>query len=331
MIEANKKDSIKRGAWNYKKKSLPAISSLLQSSAERRRFFREWISKPFGYFMDLLGHFVLKLLPIDMCSNLGAFLGRVVMKSKYKSAVVNMRRNLEIILPDASVEERETILTQNCENLGRLMTEFSVLTRICRDEKRVKIVGLEEVLLAKQNSPIVLIVLHLGNWEVLSSISKKIGMPFHTFFLPLDNPVERWVTARVRKKLGANLLPEGMMGVGPALQILKQGGVVSLLCDEAFAGEIRGPLFGRPAHLKGNLALAARLARRTGAQLCILNTVRQQAANFECQFSPVITLPGQHDARVETEMLNDVQFLNNLVEPIVKRHVEQWYYLHEQL
>ena len=331
MSKANEKDSIKRGAWNYKKKSLPAFSSLFKSSAERRLFIREWIRKPFGYLLDLLGHFALKLLPIDVCSNFGAFLGRIVMKSKHKGAVANMRRNLEIILPDASVEERDAILTRNCENLGRLMTEFSVLTRICRDEQRVKIVGLDEVLQATQNGPIVLIVLHLGNWEVLSSISKRIGIPFHTFFLPLDNPVERWVTARVRKKLGANLLPEGMLGVGPALHRLKQGGVVSLLCDEAFAGEIRGPLFGRPAHLKGNLALAARLARRTGAKLCILNTVRQQAANFECHFSPMIALPGEHQARVDVDMLNDVRYVNTLVEPIVKSHLDQWYYLHERL
>lgn len=331
MSESNEKDSIKRGAWNYQKRGLPAFSTLFQSSAERRRFMREWITKPIGYLMDLIGHLALKLLPIDVCSNVGAFLGRVVMKTKHKGAVANIRRNLDIILPDASVAEKETILTRNCENLGRLMTEFSVLTRICRDEERVKIVGLEAVLQTAKSSPIVLIVLHLGNWEVLSSISKRIGMPFHTFFLPLDNPVERWVTARVRQKLGANLLPEGMLGIGPALQILKQGGVVSLLCDEAFAGEIRGPLFGRPAHLKGNLALATRLARRTGAKLCILNTVRQEAANFECHFSPMITLPGQHDARVDEDMLNDVRFVNALVEPIVKRHLNQWYYLHERL
>lgn len=331
MSESNEKDSIKRGAWNYQKRGLPAFSTLFQSSAERRRFMREWITKPIGYLMDLIGHLALKLLPIDVCSNVGAFLGRVVMKTKHKGAVANIRRNLDIILPDASVAEKETILTRNCENLGRLMTEFSVLTRICRDEERVKIVGLEAVLQTAKSSPIVLIVLHLGNWEVLSSISKRIGMPFHTFFLPLDNPVERWVTARVRQKLGANLLPEGMLGIGPALQILKQGGVVSLLCDEAFAGEIRGPLFGRPAHLKGNLALATRLARRTGAKLCILNTVRQEAANFECHFSPMITLPGQHDARVDEDMLNDVRFVNALVEPIVKRHLDQWYYLHERL
>jgi Kdo2-lipid IVA lauroyltransferase/acyltransferase len=331
MSESNEKDSIKRGAWNYQKRGLPAFSTLFQSSAERRRFMREWITKPIGYLMDLIGHLALKLLPIDVCSNVGAFLGRVVMKTKHKGAVANIRRNLDIILPDASVAEKEVILTRNCENLGRLMTEFSVLTRICRDEERVKIVGLEAVLQTAKSSPIVLIVLHLGNWEVLSSISKRIGMPFHTFFLPLDNPVERWVTARVRQKLGANLLPEGMTGIGPALQILKQVGVVSLLCDEAFAGEIRGPLFGRPAHLKGNLALATRLARRTGAKLCILNTVRQEEANFECHFSPMITLPGQHDARVDEDMLNDVRFVNALVEPIVKRHLDQWYYLHERL
>jgi KDO2-lipid IV(A) lauroyltransferase len=330
MNNANEKNSIKRRAWKYQKPKLPAVSTLFQSHADRRRFVREWVIKPFGYLLDLIGHFALKLLPIDVCSNVGAFLGRVVMKSKYKAAVDNMRRNLDIILPDASVAEKEAILTRNCENLGRLMTEFSVLTRICRDKERVKVVGLEAVLQSAQHSPIVVIVLHLGNWEVLSSISKK-GIPFHTFFLPLGNPVERWVTDRVRRQLGASLLPEGMAGVGPALQVLKQGGVVSIFCDEAFAGEIRGPLFGRPAHLKGNLALAARLARRTGAKLYILNSSRQQTANFECHFSPVITLPGEREPKTNADIINDVRFLNALVEPIVKRHLDQWYYLHERL
>ncbi len=324
-------DSIKRGAWNYKKPSLPAVSTLFKSHADRRRFFREWLIKPLGYLGDFVAHFALKLLPIDACSNLGALLGRIVVKSKYKVAVENMRRNLEIILPDASTEEREALVTKNCENLGRLMTEFSVLTRICRNEDRVKIAGLEDVMHLAQQHPIIMVVLHLGNWETSASISKKVGIPFHTFFLPLGNPVERWVTARVRQKLGAALLPEGMAGVGPALQVLKQGGIVSIFCDEAFAGKIRAPLFGRPAHLKGNLALAARLARRTGAKLCLLHTKRLEAANFECRFGPIIDLPGQHEGRKENDMLNDVQFLNGFVEPIIKSHVDQWYYLHERL
>jgi Kdo2-lipid IVA lauroyltransferase/acyltransferase len=331
MNHMNEKNSIRRGAWNYKKNSLPAFSTLFQSSADRKRFFREWVTKPLGYLIDLFGHFALKLLPIDACSNLGALLGRVVMKTKYKSAVDNIRRNLDIILPDASVVEKEAILTRNCENLGRLMTEFSVLTRICRDEKRIEIVGIDEVLQVAKNGPIVLIVLHLGNWEVLSSISKKTGIAFHTFFLPLNNPVERWITARVRKKLGANLLPEGMSGVGPALQVLKQSGVVSIFCDEAFAGEIRGPFFGRPAHLKGNLALATRLARKTNAKLCIVHSQRTKSANFECHFSSAIDLPLRSGAPIEEVMLADVQLLNDLIEPKIKQYADQWYYLHEKL
>lgn len=331
MNNANEKNSIKRGAWKYEKPKLPALSTLFMSQEHRRLFLRAWLIRPIGYAGDFVGHFALKLLPIDVCSDLGAFLGRIVVKTKHRAAVANMRRNLEVMFPEASVVQKEALVTKNCESLGRLMTEFSVLTRLCRDEQRVKAIGLENLVEAAHAGPVIMVLLHLGNWEVLSSITRRSGLSFHTFFLPLSNPVERWVTARVRKKLGAQLLPEGVAGVAPALKILKRGGMVSIFCDEAFSGEIRAPLFGREAHLRGNLALATRLARKTNAKLCIVNSLRTQSANFECHFSSPIDLPVRSEAPTEESMLADVRFLNNLIEPKIKRHADQWYYLHEKL
>lgn len=323
-------DDIKRGAWNYKKRKRPGWSALLDPNM-RSRFFRAWISQPIGYALDIAAHFALKLLPIDVCSNLGAFLGRVVMEKKYKKAVQNMRRNLEILLPEKSIEEREALVIRNCENLGRLMTEFSVLTRICQSQERISTVGLEPLLEASQQGPIVLVTLHLGNWEILSSISKRVGVPFHTFYLPLDNPVEAWVTARVRRQLGANLLPVGMAGVGPALRILKERGVVAIFCDEAFAGKIRGPFFGRPVHLKGNLALATRLARKHNARLAVVYTSRISTARFECRFSDLINLPDSSGLAESELILDDVRYLNSFIEPAIMENLHQWYYLHESL
>lgn len=330
MTGVEQKHDLKRGAWHYQKRRRPGWSALLDSEG-RRRFFRAWISQPIGYALDITAHFALKLLPIDVCSNLGAFLGRVVMRQKYKGAVQNMRRNLEILLPDKSVDEREMLITRNCENLGRLMTEFSVLKRICQSDGRISVLGLEPLLRAAQHGPVVLVTLHLGNWEILSSISRKVGVPFHSFYLPLDNPVEAWVTSRVRRQLGANLLPAGMAGVGPALRILKEGGVVAIFCDEAFSGVIRGPLFGRPAHLKGNLALAVRLARRNNAKLAVVHTTRVGTARFECRFGDPISLPERPGMSDSESVLGDVRYLNSFVEPIMMENLHQWYYLHERL
>src|SRR5690606_40336543 len=97
MTEAEQKYDLKRGAWHYQKRKRPGWSALLHSDG-RRKFFRAWISQPVGNALDIVAHFALKLLPIDACSNLGAFLGRVVMRQKYKGAVQNMRQNLEILL-----------------------------------------------------------------------------------------------------------------------------------------------------------------------------------------------------------------------------------------
>lgn len=330
MKDSLEVSSVKRGAWHYQKRVRPSFSAIFKSRVDRQRFIRAWFLEPISYVIDFIAHFALKLLPMEVCSDFGAFLGRVVMQFKHKGAVQNIRRNLEVLLPQVPLQEREAILTRNCENLGRLMTEFSVLSRICEEEKRVNVVGVEGVIHAAQSSPIILVALHLGNWEVLSSVSKRLGIPFHTFFLPLDNPVERWVTAKVRKKLGANLLPVGMTGVGPALRMLKQGGVVSLFCDEGFAGKIRGPLFGTPAHLRGNLALAVRLARKTGAKLCVVHTLRTNSATFECYFSPVIELPTV-EIGGDQVALEDVRLLNGFVEPLIIKNLDQWYYLHNLL
>lgn len=330
MSSTGMEPDLKRGAWNYQKRRRPGLTALV-TPGQRGRFLRAWIVQPLGYTIDFAAHFCLKLLPIDICSDLGAFLGRIVMRHKYKGVMHTMRRNLEILLPAKTQQERESILVRNCENLGRLMTEFSVLTRICKSVDRITTTGIAPLLEASQHGPLVLITLHLGNWEVLASISKQVGVPFHSFFLPLDNPVEAWVTARVRRQLGANLLPAGMAGVGPAIRILKQGGVVAIFCDEAFDGVIRGPFFDRPLHLKGNLALAARLARRNNAKLAVLHTSRVGTARFECRFGEAISLP-QRVGLSETDcMLEDVRYLNTFVEPVIMENLHQWYYLHESL
>lgn len=318
----------KRRAWRHVTRVRPGLQALFGTSESRRHFIRAWIFEPCGWAWDFVLHFAFKLLPIDVCSALGAWFGRMVMRYKYPKAMMHMRHNLALMHPEASEAEREAMLLKNCESLGRVMTEFSVLSRICADQDRVRVEGLEELQKAAQEHPIILVGLHLGNWEILPSLTRRSGLQFHTFYLPRGNPLESWIVARTRKKLGAQLLPAAMSGVRPGLRLLRQGGMVSLFCDEGFNGQIRGPLLGRPAHLHGNMALAARLARLSGAHLCLAYVVRGEGARFDCKLGPIVQLPdlaGPHDHQA---LLEDVSFLNDLIEPVIIQHAEQWRILH---
>lgn len=111
-----------------------------------------------------------------------------------------------------------------------------------------------------------------------------------------------------------------------ALSILRENGVLALFPDEKRDGTMMAPLFGRLPHLKGNLALAAKLARRTGAQLVVVYCERVEGVRFRLHFEePFFMDPDSDDA------LADVAFINSRIEPIILRHLAQWYYLDDSI
>lgn len=323
--------ALKRKAWGYQKKKLPSLYDFLSSAQGRRQFFRAWLINPISHISDLVGHYLLKLLPIDISSSTGSWLGWLVMRYKYPKSVANMHHNLEVIHPDWSSAEIGNVVKRNSENLGRFMSEFSVIDRICADFNRVKVTGFDKLMQAANEGPVILVTLHLGNWEILPSLTRRFGLQFHTFFLPLSNPIEAWIAYRTRKRLGAQLLPLAMDGVRPALRILKKGGVVALFCDEGFAGQIRGPFLGRKPHLSGNAALAIRLAKLSGAKLCLVYSERVQGAYFNCHFEPIVALPERPTDGSHSNLVDEVLALNGVIESAIIKHIDQWYFLNNKL
>ena len=123
--------------------------------------------------------------------------------------------------------------------------------------------------------------------------------------------------------------PSGDEEVGPAVQVLREGGVVIVFCDEGFGGVIRGPFFGRPPYPQGNLALATRLARKTGATICTAYNIRTEGFRFKAHVLPPITLPPETVPR--ERFVEDMLLLNSVVEPVVRAHLDQWYFLDSSL
>lgn len=309
-----KADSLsRRRAWLFVSGERPALSAFLAGGNDRRRFLRYWVHDNLGNLVDVLGHYALKLLPMDAVSALGARLGRFAMPRFHKVAEQRARETIRRLRPDLPEAEREALLIENQKSQGRIMMEFSVVNRIAKHPNRLQHHGLDIIENAVRSGPTIIVGLHLGNWEIGPIILQRINVSPHAFYVPPTARGKAWIAERVRRRAGLQFLPPGLEGVRPAAKILRNGGVVSAFCDEGFGGVIRGPFFDRAPHVHGNIALVVRLARMTGATICPWYNIRKDGFRFEARALP------------------DMLLLNGAIEPIVRAHLDQWYFLDSAL
>lgn len=292
---------------------------------------RYWLCDNLGNAGDLVMHYGMKLIPMDACSAIGARLGRHTFPRWRQMAVTRAKANLQMLRPDLDSASREVMLDRNWANQGRLMTEFSIVNRVAEREGRVSCRGLQHVRDAARAGGVILVGLHLGNWEVSARIFARHGIRPLVVYAPPRGRARHWIARRVRSQGGFRLLPPGKDAVRPLMKGLKAGEPALIFCDEGFRGVIRGPLFGRPPHLKGNLALAVRLAHLTGAPILPFYVLREgEALRFSFTALPLMRFePDAED--VLRGLLTDISRLNAVIEPIVRAHVEQWYFLDNRL
>ena len=270
-------------------------------------------------------HALLRRLPIGVVSDTGARLAWLKIRFIDPAVALKARANVRQHFPDMPERDVEKLVWRFVANVGRLMAEFSVVQRFASVD-RMELVGVEIARAEVGKIPTIALCLHLGNWEVLALAMQKIGIRIASISEVPENDAHRDIAAATRKDMGVKVLSPDRNGLRRAMSILKDNGVLAIFPDEKRAGTMMAPLFGRPPHLKGNLALAAKLARRTGAQLVVVHCERVAQTRFRLHFSkPFHMDPGVDDP------LADVADLNSLMEPVILRHLDQWYYLDDAI
>lgn len=322
-------DVKKRKAWVYEKQPRPTFRDFFAGGERRKTFTRYWVQDNIWNGLHIAGHFGLKLLPMDLCSNVGAKLGVFAIPRFHKTAERRARATIASLRPELNAAEQDALFVENCRAQGRIMTEFSLINRLLRHPERIDVRNMEWVVEAAKNGPVIFVGMHLGNWEIGPIVIKRAGLVPYINYTPPPGRAKAWISERVRRKNGLNFLPPGLEGIRPAVSALKKGGIVSAFCDEGVSGRIRGPLFGRKPHLEGNLAMTIRLARMTGATICPWYSVRLEGFRFTCSALPPIVLPPE--TRGNPRILDDIQLLNDAIEPVIRAHLDQWYFLDNAL
>lgn len=269
---------------------------------------------------------LLRFLPSEWASNIGSFGYRMNAKLALKQAMANAKINLRFHRPQASEAELDTMVMEFYDGVGRVAAEFAVMHRFW-DEGRFAVTGLEPFQAAYRTRPIVVLCVHTGNWETFAPVFQKAGIKLNSVIQPPNGAFERFIVQRVRERFGVSVIEPDIKGIRTAIRVLRDKGVVSMFPDEARNGVSHGPLFGRKPHDNGNLAIAARLARMSGAAIQFTHCRRIGACHFQLTFEPLFEMP----PRESEDILADVAFLNARIEPIVLANIPRWYFLDDSI
>jgi Kdo2-lipid IVA lauroyltransferase/acyltransferase len=228
------------------------------------------------------------LLPLRWSQAIGSQLGLLLIKCNRKRAHIS-HCNLKVCFPEKSAAEREKLLLQNAMETGKWFLESAYVWFGNPDylSKRVTVKNPQLLEIAhRQNRGVVIVLPHLGNWELLNFYIPKY-YPFAAMYKPVKAAWFEKVIFKSRSRLGSKMFATNSSGVRQALKGMRNNLVLAILPDHLPTKEagVYAPFFGQPA-LTGKLTQS--LINSNQSEVLIASVVRKpKGQGFEIVFHRV--------------------------------------------
>lgn len=272
-----------------------------------------------------LFHLIVRALPVDVASDLGAWLGGTFGPLSSTHKVV--KRNLDLAFPDMSPAERKRLLDVQWRNTGRVFAEFPILDKLTPAKGRVEVINGERLdAIREAGKPVVFVSGHFSNWEIMPLTIVHFGVVCEMTYRAANNP---WVDKRIkesRARYGVKLFaPKGGDGSRELLQGMKRGASVALMNDQKFNRGLAVPFFGHDAFTAPG---PTRLALKFGTVLQTMTVRRLKGARFQAIVHEPIELERTGDRSRDIEL--GVRRISAFVEEEVRNHPEDWFWVHKR-
>lgn len=270
-------------------------------------------------------------LPPAWAVRIGKWLGRIAFVIDARHRHISLT-NLKVAFPDLSASERWTIARKAFENLGKTFLEIPGLARQRREEIQSRVrytgVGREEWVRARREGGALLLTGHIGNWELMALAfgwEDEANLAFVA--RPLDNLYfDRWLN-RLRTRSGNRMIAK-KGAVREISRALREGFFVGLLMDQGATGRdgVFVDFFG---HLAGSNVALGYLAGRFEVPVHAVHIVRDESGpGHTVHIGP--ELPVARTGRKKRDVLENTQLFQKALEEIVRKHPEQWFWMHRR-
>ena len=277
------------------------------------------------YLLYRAGLAVAATLPLPVLFAFGQFLGVCawIFSGKYRRLAT---RNLEIAFAnEKSPRELRQLVRRHFCRLGANLLGSAKLTQMPPEKilQRVEVKNIEAMAREfRAGVPVVLILSHLGTWEVFAQLMPKfVGFVRNaSVYQGLGNPFIDEHVRRTRSQTGLELF-DRHDGFEPVIELLRSGGGVGVLSDQ-HAGDhgVWTPFFGR---LASTSPLPALLAKRTRAALIAAGVYTTGPARWRMVFTERFDQTGASVA-VLTSKINEV------IEQQIRCAPEDWFWVHNR-
>lgn len=273
-----------------------------------------------------LGVLFFYSLKAQKASNLAAraaiFIGQKISVNKLAY------RNLSNALPDLSGTEKNKILHDMWDNLGRIIGEYPHISH-AKPDQITKIIGCSDETknviekLKNDKKGGIIFSGHIGNWEVGPKFFMNFGLKVHTVYRPLNNPYVEKITANIR---GSSLIAKGSQGNRKIIELLKRGEFIIILADQKISD-------GEPIKFFHDYAITttsiARIALKYNVPLIPARAIR---LDKKFQFLIEVEKPLEIVAsgNLNEDSINLTTKINNKLESWIKEYPAQWFWVHNR-
>jgi len=289
-------------------------------------FLRRFVSHPLEAAAVGLLYGFFRLLPLDMASALGGWLGRTFgpRLSVSRRAV----RNLGKAFPEMETTEVARIVRGIWDNLGRVAAEFPHLSEfdVHRKDGRVDVVGGEYVERLRDDGKAgIFFSAHIGNWEIISLTATQYGVPLDRVYRTANNRLVEWLYRQGRAAVEGALIPKGAVGARLLLKSLKSGHHLGMLVDQKMNDGIAVPFFGRDAMTAPALC---EFALKFDCPVVPARVQRLKGARFRVVVEPPLEFPVTGDRHAD--IAAGMAMVNATIERWIRETPEQWLWLHNR-
>lgn len=234
-----------------------------------------------------------------------------------------IRDNLTLACPDLPAAQTRRLTRAVPDNIGRSMietysgTEFVAFTDETAQFEGPGLAALEQAHDAKR--PVVLACAHIGNYDAMRAAMIAQGWPVGGLYRPMNNAAFNEHYTAAITSISEPLFPRGRRGLAAMLRHLRGGGWLAIAIDQADRHGDLLEFFGQPAM---TALTAAELALRHDALLVQVAAIRQpDGLTFRIWVDEPIAA---------SEPRQMMQQLNDQLEALIRRHMDQWLWVHRR-
>ncbi|MDC1155953.1 lipid A biosynthesis acyltransferase [Candidatus Pelagibacter sp.] len=255
-------------------------------------------------------------------SNLGFLIGKIIgpMFRSKKLIIKNLQK--------ANIQKKnnlEKIASDVLGNYGRIFAEYVHLKNFRNNKlkKYISIEGLEHLEnLKKSKKRAVFISGHFNNFELMAMQIEKVGIELATIYRPLNNFLLNKTMEQIRiENICKNQIKKGRAGSREIIKNLIKGKSIAIMIDQRVREGKKIDFFNNQAT---TTTIPAQLIKKYNCELIPVYIERRKNNYFKMFVSKPIKI------NKNKSILEITKFLNNLLERMILRNINQWIWTHNR-